>query len=232
MTAPVLEFDIPPYRLSGTVYGVLLNDPRQIAALGDAVLRAPYQSPPVHPVLQVKPRHTLAGEGAAVEVPAGVEALEMGATLAIVIGRAVCRVPEASALDMVAGYTIANDIAVPLAAGARHYRPGVRFRARDGFCPIGPRVTPAAEVPEPDALRVLVRVDGVQVEESSTAGRTRGVARLIADLTEFMTLRPGDLLLLGAAHDAPRARAGQTVSLEIDGLGRLTHHLVAEAGNA
>jgi 5-oxopent-3-ene-1,2,5-tricarboxylate decarboxylase / 2-hydroxyhepta-2,4-diene-1,7-dioate isomerase len=232
MTIPMLDFDVPPYRLSGTVYGALLNDPRQIAALGDAARLAPYKAPPAHPVLAVKPRNTLAGDGAAVVVPAGAAALELGATLAIVIGRAACRIQEDAAMGVVAGYTIVDDISVPLADTTRHYRPAVRFRARDGFCPIGPRVTPADDVRDPDALRVRVLVDGVLAHESSTAARTRGVARLIADVSEFMTLRPGDLLLLGAAHGAPLARAGQSVAIEIEGLGRLTHRLVAEEARA
>lgn len=228
MTAPVLDFDLPPYRLTGTVYGALLNDPRQLAELGDAVHLAPYKAPPVHPVLSVKPRHTLAGEGSAVVVPAGIDALEMGPALGIVIGRTACRVPAGSALAVVAGYTIANDISVPMTTIDRHYRPGVRWRARDGFCPIGPTVTPAGQVPDPDALQVRVLLDGVLVHETSTGARTRSVARLIADVSEFMTLVPGDLLLLGAAHGAPRARAGQSVAIEIEGLGRLVHPLVAE----
>lgn len=223
-----LSFDVAPYRLSGTVYAALLNDPRQLTALGDAVDRPPYKASPVHPVLSIKPRNTLAGDGAAVVVPDGVGELEMGATLGIVIGRAACRVAQAGALGVVAGYAIVNDISVPQSGVARHYRPSVRYRARDGFCPIGPRVTPADAVLQPDALRVRVRVDGMLVHESSTAGRTRNVAKLIADVSEFMTLMPGDLLLLGAAQGAPLAGAGQSVVIEIDGLGQLAHRLVAE----
>jgi 5-oxopent-3-ene-1,2,5-tricarboxylate decarboxylase/2-hydroxyhepta-2,4-diene-1,7-dioate isomerase len=156
----------------------------------------------------------------------------MGASLAIVIGRTACRVSEASAFDVVAGYTTANDVCVPMEALTRHYRPGLRLRARDGFCVIGPKVVPACEVPTPDALRVRVWVDGQLAQASDTGRRTRGVARLLADVSEFMTLRPGDLLLLGAAHGAPLARAGQAVCIEIDGLGGLNHRVVAEAVTA
>jgi 5-oxopent-3-ene-1,2,5-tricarboxylate decarboxylase/2-hydroxyhepta-2,4-diene-1,7-dioate isomerase len=221
-------FGFAPFHLSGTVYAALLNDPRQLASLGEAVHAAPYKAPPAHPVLSVKPRNTLACDGDDIVVPAGVEALEMGATLGIVIGRAASRVPEAAAHEVIAGYVVANDISIPQAGPARHYRPSVRFRARDGFCPIGPRVTPVAAVAQPDALAVRVLVDGVLVHASSTAGRTRSVARLVADVTDFMTLAPGDLLLLGAAHGAPLARAGQEVRIEIEGLDPLVHRLVAQ----
>jgi 5-oxopent-3-ene-1,2,5-tricarboxylate decarboxylase/2-hydroxyhepta-2,4-diene-1,7-dioate isomerase len=85
-----------------------------------------------------------------------------------------------------------------------------------------------ALVADPDALAVHVAIDGVTVQRSSTAGRIRGAARLIADITEFMTLFCGDVLMLGSAHPAPRARAGQRVSITIDGVGRLDTLLVAE----
>jgi 5-oxopent-3-ene-1,2,5-tricarboxylate decarboxylase/2-hydroxyhepta-2,4-diene-1,7-dioate isomerase len=72
-------------------------------------------------------------------------------------------------------------------------------------------------------------VDGRIVQTGSTGERVRGVAQLLADVTAFMTLQPGDLLMLGAAADAPRARAGQAVAITIEGIGTLHNHLVAEA---
>lgn len=227
MPLPSLCFELPPYRLSGTVVGALLNDPAQLAALGEAAFSAPHKAPPRAAVLEVKPRHTLCGDGAAVQVPAGEAALEVGASLGIVIGRIACMVPAARALDHVAGYLAALDFSLPLAA---HYRPAARLKARDGFCPLGPAVVPAAAVADPDALVIEVSIDGVVAHRHRTAGRVRGVAALIADVSEFMTLRPGDLLLLGRAHGAPLARAGQAVSVSIDGVGTLHARLVAEAG--
>ena len=225
MTAFSLTFDVFPYRLSGLVVGALLNHAPAISALGAAVHQPPYKAPPLAPVLAIKPRNTLALSGANIEVPAGVAALEIGASLGIVIGRTACRVPQAAALNVVAGYTIVNDVSVPVPS---HYRPSVRFRARDGFCPIGPGVVPAADVAAPDALGVRVHVDGVVVHESSTAARQRGVASLIAAVTDFMTLQPGDVLLLGAAYGAPLVRAGQELAITIDGLGTLHNRLVAQ----
>ena len=225
MTACLPEFDFAPFGLSGVVVGALLNHAPALAALGDAVNHPPYKGPPRAPVLQVKPRNTLAGDGAVLALPPGVEALEIGASLGIVIGRTACRVAADDALDHVAGYTIVADISVPPdhpeGTEGSHYRPGVRLRARDGFCPIGPRVVPAAEVAAPDALAVQVVVDGHMAQHTDTGQRVRSVARLIADISEFMTLQPGDLLLLGASADAPRAGAGQAVAIDIAGLGRL-----------
>ena len=225
MTARNLSFNVPPFVLSGAVYVALLNHRPQLLALGDAVNHAPYKAAPKAPVLAIKPRHTLARDGDAVVVPAGHAGLEVGATLGIVIQRTACRISAGRALDVVAGFTLANDFSLPLGS---HYRPSVRLKHRDGFCPLGTHVVPADDVPSPDALAVQVELDGQCVWQGSTADRVRGVAQLIADVSEFMTLQPGDLLLLGASAGAPLARAGQRVSVSINGLGTLSNTLVAQ----
>lgn len=222
-----MEFDTAPFRLSGIVYGALLNHLPAIAALGDAVHQPPYKAPAAAPVLYVKPRNTLAGHGDAIVVPQDAPELEVGASLGIVIGRTACRVAEQDALAHVAGYTIVGDISMPHAV---FYRPSIRFKARDGFCPMGPRVVPRGEIAEPDALAVRVEVDGALVHATTTGERQRSVARLLAEVSEFMTLSPGDVLLLGASAGAPRVRAGQRVRIEIDGLGQLDNHFIAEGG--
>lgn len=218
-----LPSDLPATR--GTVYGTLLNHRDALAALGEQVHAAPYKAPPKAPVLYIKPRNTWAEPSAAVGVPADAPELEMGATLGLVIGRTACRVSEADALGFVAGYVVMNDISVPHAAV---YRPSMRFKCRDGFCPIGP-VVPASASIDPDALVITVAIDGKVVQRNSTAGLIRPVARLLADVTEFMTLHPGDVLAVGVAAGSPRARAGQRVSITIEGVGELEHTLVAEA---
>lgn len=209
----------------GTVYGTLLNHRAALAALGAAVHAAPYKAPPKAPVLYIKPRNTFAGAGTCVRVPAGVDELEIGATLGIVFGRDACRVAEADALGCVAGYTVCNDLSVPHAS---FYRPSLRFKCRDGFLPIGPWVVAAPRVPHPDALAVRVSIDGRIVQHTSTAGMQRPVARLIAEVSAFMTLAAGDVLMLGVAADAPRARAGQRVRIEIDSIGALETPLAAQ----
>ncbi len=225
LPATLPRLDFAPWRLSGVVYTALLNDPRQVAALGDAVHQPPYKAPPAHPVLAVRPRNTLAGDGDAIGVPAGAHALRTGPGLGLVIGRTACRVPVASALDWIAGYLVANDLSLPISS---HYRPAVRQMARDGFCPLGPAV-PASAVADPDALAITLALDGAVVWQGLTAGRVRGVAQLLADVTDFMTLQPGDVLLLGIPADAPLAAPGQAMVVDMPGVGRLHNTLVAEA---
>src|SRR5262249_29664315 len=109
-----------------------------------------------------------------------------------------------------------------------YYRPSVRHKARDGFCPLGPRVVPRDSVPDPDDLQIRVYVDDRLQQTTTTAELLRPVPRLLADITEFMTLAPGDVLAVGAAAPAPRVRAGQHVAIEIDRLGRLDSSFVGE----
>jgi 5-oxopent-3-ene-1,2,5-tricarboxylate decarboxylase/2-hydroxyhepta-2,4-diene-1,7-dioate isomerase len=221
-----IPFDIPPYRLSGAVYGTLLNHRSAVTLLGDAVNQPPYNAPPTAPVLYIKPRNTLALSGSVVSIPRGTPELEVGACLGLVIGRTACKVAEARALDYVAGYLIVADVSVP--HGVFH-RPSIRFKARDGFCPLGPAVTARGAVANPDALTIRTYIDESLVQTAGTADLIRPAARLLADVTEFMSLAPGDVLALGAAAPAPRVRPGQTSRIDIDGLGSLSN-LFLEAG--
>jgi 5-oxopent-3-ene-1,2,5-tricarboxylate decarboxylase/2-hydroxyhepta-2,4-diene-1,7-dioate isomerase len=214
------QFEAPP---RGTVYGTLLNFRGALAALGESVNQPPLKAPPKAPILYIKPRNTFAANGDAVLLPEGVEALEFGASLALVIGRTACRVAERDALDVLAGYAIANDVSVP---HQPYYRPSLRFKCRDGFCPIGEFVARAA-VADPDALEITVEVDGEIVQRGHTSTLIRPVAKLLAEVTEFMTLSRGDMLLIGVPENAPRLRAGQRATIRIDGIGELHNHVVA-----
>lgn len=226
MLKPVLEMPMSPFRLSGTVYGALLNHTAALAVLGDAANAAPYKAPPKAPVLFIKPRNTLLAPGAPVTVPADAGEYEVGASLGIVIGRTACRVSEAQAMEFIAGYTLVVDFSVPHES---FYRPSVRFKARDGSCYLGPRVVPVSAVTNPDALTMTVSIDGQRVQQTSTAGMVRPVAKLIADVTDFMTLRPGDVLMLGVAHGAPKARPGHRVSVTLESVGSFETILTAES---
>ncbi len=217
-----LELEPP---VTGTIYGALLNFKDALARLGDAVTQPPYKAPPRAPVLFVKPRNTHSAHGSPIVVPRGVDALSMGGTLGIVIGRVACRVREKDALSFVAGYAVANDVSVP---HDNYYRPSIRYKCRDGFCPVGPWVVARRHVAEPDALSIRVTIDGVERQRANTRDLVRPVGRLLADVTEFMTLLPGDVLLVGVAADPPLARAGQRVSVDIDGVGTLDNPLVDE----
>ena len=144
--------------------------------------------------------------------------------LGLVVGRFAHRVHEVEAHSFLAGYVMVHDFQLPHES---FYRPSIRFIARDGYCAFGQMVVPAHAVPDPDALETRLWVDGELVQRASTSGRVRNTARLLADVTEFMTLRPGDVLMLGASSAAPIVAPGQEVVSEIDGLGRMENTITS-----
>lgn len=225
MPAFTIPFECSPFTLSGRVYGALLNHRTALESIASAAAKPPYNGLPRAPVLFIKPRNTLALSGDPIEVPAGEEELETAAMLGLVIGSTACRVRESRAHEHIAGYVIVNDVSIPHSS---YYRPSVRYKARDGFCPLGPKVAAAETVGDPDRLIIRTYLDGALMQTMSTSQLVRPTARLLADVTEFMTLAPGDVLAVGAAAPAPRARIAQTVAIEIDGIGRIENPLIAE----
>jgi 5-oxopent-3-ene-1,2,5-tricarboxylate decarboxylase / 2-hydroxyhepta-2,4-diene-1,7-dioate isomerase len=206
----------------GTVYTAVLNFRGGLEALGGALHQDPYKKPPVAPVLFIKPPNTWAHNGEVIPCPVGVDQLRMGGTLAVVIGRTASRVDPDDALRHVVGYTIANDVSIPHES---YYRPPIAQRCRDGFCPIAARIRP---LPNPDRAEIRISVNGRLRASTNTANLVRSVQQLIADVTEFMTLNFGDVLLVGEPENAPLAKVGDTVRVEIEGLGGLENAIVSE----
>jgi 5-oxopent-3-ene-1,2,5-tricarboxylate decarboxylase/2-hydroxyhepta-2,4-diene-1,7-dioate isomerase len=214
---------LPP--VTGAVYGTLFNFPGTLAALGEAVHAKPYLAPPKAPVLYIKPANTWIGAGMPIPLPPDAEAVQVGATLGLVIGRPACRVTVKEALHHVAGYTVVNDITIPHDS---FYRPPLRYNCRDGFCPVGPSIVPREQVPNADTVRIRSFINGQLRQETSLTTLVRPIAQLLADVTEFMTLMEGDILMVGVAEQAPLARAGDRVAVEVDGVGRLENPVIAE----
>jgi 5-oxopent-3-ene-1,2,5-tricarboxylate decarboxylase / 2-hydroxyhepta-2,4-diene-1,7-dioate isomerase len=235
-----------------TVVGAMLEFQGAWKAMEPAMLLPPHHRPPVHPVLYIKPANTWCRTGDTVWLPAidgattnatatataaatatptggaagehAVAEIEVGATLGITFARTAARVSAQEALSFVSGYCVVNDVTVPHSA---LLRPPMRQKCRDGFCPIGPWV-PAAQVADPGQLTIRAYVNGQLRQTSHTSQLRRSVAQLIADVSEFMSLAPGDLLLIGVAEGAPRAKAGDTIAVEIDSIGRLENPLRRE----
>ena len=217
-----MKWDAP---VSGTVYGTLLNYRGTLATLGDSVNESPYKEPPKAPILYIKPTNTMSGFGAEIPLPNSVEKLEVGATLGIVIGKTATNVNADFAKEYIAGYTIVNDMTVPHES---IFRPAVQHRARDGFCPIGPWVIEKDAVNNPDNLSLKVYVNGDLVQENTTLNLIRSVSQLLADVTEYMTLFTGDVLLVGVPENPPLVKSGDNIRIEIDQIGFLENVVVPE----
>ena len=207
---------------TGTLFGVALNYQGLLNQRLAEFEQAPYKKPPVKPVLFIKTPNTRNRHGAPVVYPTGVEHLQPGPALGVVIGKDASRVSVAQALEHVAGYTVVNEFSLPEDS---YYRPAVKAKCRDGFCALGSEVI---ELADPHALTLKVLVNGEVRQENTTANFVRSVPRLIAELSEFMTLHEGDVLITGTPEGRVDVQPGDIVAVEIDGLGRLVNTVVAE----
>jgi 2-keto-4-pentenoate hydratase/2-oxohepta-3-ene-1,7-dioic acid hydratase in catechol pathway len=187
---------------------------------------------PERPVVFAKFPSSVTGPGDPIVVdPSLTQRVDWEVELAVVVGRRMRSVPEADALDHVFGYTVGNDVS------ARDIQFGdgqwVRGKSLDTFCPLGPVVVTADEIPDPQALALRTRVNGELVQDSSTAEMVFGVAELLAFCCRSFTLEPGDVVLTGTPWgvgefmDPSRSlRPGDVVETEIEGIGVLRNPVV------
>lgn len=201
------------------IYGVILNDAASLQKIG-SLDEAPYKGAPQAPVLYIKPANTRVAGGVAVKLPDGASSVEVAATVGLVMGRAAARLNPINALEVVGGVVLAGDLSLPHAS---YYRPAIREKCFDGSLPMS-EIQPLVDLAK---LVLRTEIDGKLVEERSLADLIRDPARLLSDVTEFMTLNQGDVLLVGVSYMAPQAKAGSQVKISADGLGSL-HFTIAE----
>ncbi|PKO32687.1 MAG: hypothetical protein CVU34_15715 [Betaproteobacteria bacterium HGW-Betaproteobacteria-7] len=201
--------------VSGTVYGVVLNDHASLRKIGNETLAAaPYKGAPKAPAMYIKPANTRVACGGVVSLPAGTMNVEVGATIGLVIGRAAARLARDNALEAVAGIVLAADLSLPHAS---YYRPAIREKCFDGALPLC-SVKPLVDLAN---LQLRTEFDGLVVEQRSLADLVRDPAQLLVDVTEFMTLAEGDVLLVGVSYQAPQAATGSQVRISAEGVGSL-----------
>jgi len=201
-----------PYLPSGTVYGTLLNFRAEHEALAAQMAQPPYKAPPKAPVLYVKT--TWSPHGSVITVPSGVAEVEVevGASVGLVIGEG----------GLVGSHVLLNDLSIPHAS---FFRPPVKFKCVDGFLGIGASLRRPAD---PSAIRVEVRINGELKQRIDFSQLVRPAATLLADVGEFMTLAPGDVLMLGCDLGRPLARAGDRIDISAPGFETLSNTLAQE----
>jgi 5-oxopent-3-ene-1,2,5-tricarboxylate decarboxylase / 2-hydroxyhepta-2,4-diene-1,7-dioate isomerase len=179
------------------------------------------------PLVFLKGPNALVGHLSETVRPADGNQMHPECELVAIIGKPARRVNADDALDYVGGYTVACDYAIREYL-ENYYRPNLAVKNRDATTPLGPWVVDAADIGNPQSLCLHTTVNGIRVQEGSTADMILDVAGLIAYLSETMTLMPGDMILTGTPQGVHFCAGGDEVVCEIEGVGRLVNHLVAE----
>ncbi|MCR8721572.1 fumarylacetoacetate hydrolase family protein, partial [Pseudomonas syringae] len=200
---------------TGTLFGIALNYKGLLDSRLSEFNEPPYQKPPLKPVLFIKTPNTRNSDGQAVVAPTG-ERLQPGPALGVVIGKSASRVDAKDALTHVAGYVVVNEFSLPEDS---YYRPAVKAKCRDGFCSLSSEVIPTGDVNHPEALTIKLLVNGEVRQENTTANFVRSVEQLISELSKFMTLHEGDVLITGTPEGRVDVVPGDQVVVEISGLG-------------
>ena len=179
---------------------------------------------PDEPSYFLKPPSSLARHGDEIVRPRGCRYLNYEGEVAVVVGRRMKRVSVDAALDHVDAYSVANDFGVH---DFRHADRGsmLRVKGQDGFCPIGPELVDAGDV-DPTDLALRTSVNGEVVQEGNTGELLWSIAYMLADLSRLITLEPGDVLLSGTPANSRPVEPGDTVEVEVDGIGRLSNRIV------
>jgi len=231
---------LAPIRWPSAIYCAGANYADHAAEMARRMNRPPEPDPHTQGLKAwhfIKAARTLADPGATVKISDISDRVDWEVELAAVIGRPARNVPEDKALSYVAGYTAAND----LSARDRGPRPNIsdtspfkadwtKHKTFDGSCPLGPWIVPAGEIGDPQNLGLKLWVNDVLKQDSNSKDMIFNLAEQIAQLSNGMTLHPGDLILTGTPAGVGSARgeflkAGDVVKIWIEKIGELTTKL-------
>ena len=189
---------------------------------------------PEKPIVFAKFANSVIGPGEPIVIPPITQQADYEAELAVVIGRAARNVPESEAMDYVFGYTNANDVSsrdLQFSEGGQW----TRSKSIDTFCPLGPFIATKDEIEDPQDLSIRCILNGEVMQDGTTSKMIFSVAQLVSFLSQAMTLVPGDVIVTGTPPGVGSARdpqvwlkAGDEVTIEIEGLGSLTNPVEAD----
>lgn len=182
---------------------------------------------PEEPALFFKPPSALVGHLAPILYPSGASHCHYETEVAVVMGQRCRGVAPERALDYVRGYTIANDFTCRDFI-TNHFRPPVRAKGFDTFCPLGPAVYSADLISDPGRLEIVTRVNGEVRQSGNTRYLATSIPDIIAYLSSFMTLEPDDVILTGTPKGISPVYPGDRIACEIEGLGVLVNTVAAE----
>ncbi len=211
---------LPPV-VPGAVFALGLN-------YADHARELAFKAPEV-PLAFLKGPNAIVGHRAVTRRPADATYMHYECELAVVIGKTGRNVARAEAMDMVAGYTVANDYAIRDYL-ENYYRPNLRVKNRDGCTPLGPWLVDRDDIADPMALKLTTRVNGKTTQQGTTADMIFDIPTLIEYLSSFMTLNPGDIILTGTPEGLADVRAGDVIETEVEGVCCLISTIVDDAG--
>lgn len=209
---------LPPVRPS-KIIGLALNYRDHAAELG--------LEEPAEPALFFKPPSSLVGHRQPIYYPRGATHCHYETEVAVVMGQRCRGVKPERALEYVGGYTIANDFTCRDFI-RNTFRPPVRAKGFDSFCPLGPALVSREMIDDPDKLVIETRVNDELRQSGSTAWLIMPIPDIVAYLASFMTLEPGDVILTGTPKGISPVYPGDSIRCEISGLGVLENPVVAD----
>lgn len=190
------------------------------------------KEPPAEPILFMKATSAVCGPNDDIEIPQGSTKTDWEVELGIVIGKRAKYVREADAIEHVAGYCTVNDVSERAFQSERGGQ-WTKGKSHDSFGPIGPWLVTRDEIADPQALDLWLEVDGTRRQHGSTRTMIFGVAELVAYISQFMTLEPGDIIATGTPPGVGLGqkppiflKPGQTVRLGVQGLGSQTQKTI------
>lgn len=209
---------LPPVE-PGTIFALGLNYADHAAELDFKA--------PENPLVFLKGKNSVTGHRSFTRRPDDATYMHYECELAVIIGRAGKHISTADAYDHIAGYSVANDYAIRDYL-ENYYRPNLPVKNRDGCTPLGPWLVDAGDIDNPMSLTLKTFVNGRLTQEGTTADMIFDIPALIAWLSEFMTLNPGDIILTGTPQGLADVRAGDEVVTEIEQVGRLVNTIVSD----
>jgi 2-keto-4-pentenoate hydratase/2-oxohepta-3-ene-1,7-dioic acid hydratase in catechol pathway len=183
---------------------------------------------PKDPVIFFKPRTSLCGTGSDIICPSFVKQLDYEIELAVIIGEKIKNVDENKAKDCIFGYMVFNDVSArDIQMQDKQFTRGKSF---DTFAPSGPYITTASEIPNPQDLRLVTKVNDQIRQDSSTKNMFISISSIISKLSKVMTLEKGDIITTGTPEgvalnnpDIPFLKDGDKIEMEIEKLGKITN---------
>ncbi|MFO7891777.1 MAG: fumarylacetoacetate hydrolase family protein [bacterium] len=219
---------------SDFTYGVPVPRPSKIICLGrnyQAHVKEMDHSLPDEPILFSKASSSLTAHNQEIIIPSWLEGrIDHEAELALIIGKLGKNIPEDKAFDYLAGYTIINDVTARdmQKKDIDNSNPWFRSKSLDTFSPLGPFIIPVDEIDDPHNLKIKLKINNRIKQNASTADMIFKIPQILAYISKYMTLQPGDIIATGTPEGVSEIKDGDNIEITISDLGVLKNTVVKE----